>query len=72
MANCKEQTNADRIRAMSDEELARFLDEYRAETIGNEWCLHLCPQRLSGAEECDCPYDGYETTLGWLKEKKRE
>lgn len=34
--NCKPQTNADRIRAMSDEELARF---FFADKIGNEYIL---------------------------------
>lgn len=61
----KPQTNADRIRAMSDEEMARFLGNFRQEQIANDWCLNLCPDRKEG--ECDCPYGGYETALGWLK-----
>ena len=66
----KPQTNADRIRSMSDEELAEFLDNYRPENIANEWCPHLCPDRKDG--DCDCPYGGYETALGWLKSKVNE
>ena len=64
------QTNADRIRAMSDEKLAEFIDNYRPEHIANDWCLSLCPDRKDG--DCDCPYGGYETALGWLKSEVKE
>ena len=63
-------TNAGRIRAMSDEELARFLADYKIDNIINEWCLHLCPDRKDG--DCDCPYQSYETALGWLKSEAEE
>ena len=69
--SCRPQkTNADRIHNMSVEELAEFLDNYRPENIANEWCLQLCPDRKDG--DCDCPYGGYETALGWLKSKVKE
>lgn len=46
-------TNGDRIRAMSDEELAEFLAEYR--------CVHKAPHCM----EANCA----QCWLGWLKQK---
>lgn len=63
-------SNGDKIRAMSDEELAEFIGNYRPEHIANDWCLNLCPDRKDG--DCDCPYGGYETALGWLKSEAKE
>lgn len=64
----KTQTNADCIRAMTDEELAKFLNNYRIENIVNEWCLKLCPERKSDPNmDCDCQYMEQESILGWLK-----
>lgn len=56
----KPQTNADRIRAMSDEELA----EWFAETVGCKLCdrLGLC----KGNTECK------EAYLQWLKSEVKE
>ena len=62
----KEQTNADRIRAMSDEELARHLH-----CIG--WDCHLCAEHrrldnepLLRNEKCD--ENCFEHCLEWLKQ----
>ena len=53
----KPQTNADRIRAMSDEELGDFLSEYRFCDICEEECNH-------------CTYHGDcdKRILDWLKQ----
>ena len=40
--NQKPQTNADRIRAMTDEELAEFLERIRV-LCGNDFCGMACP-----------------------------
>ena len=50
-------TNADRIRAMSDEELADFLGEYRFCDICDEWC-----------EACTYHGDCDKRLLDWLKQ----
>ena len=51
-------TNADRIRAMSDEELA---EEFHAIMLGwNEWCDYHCENR--GDDGCD------KCILKWLKQ----
>ena len=62
----KTQTNADRIRAMSDEELARHLH-----CIG--WDCHLCAEHrrldnepLLRSEKCD--ENCFEHCLEWLKQ----
>lgn len=51
----KPQTNADRIRAMSDEELAAFLDTINACT-----CSYAMGKSPCGGEDCPC-------WLDWLK-----
>lgn len=54
-------TNADAIRAMTDEELAYAI---------------MCPKDINGTGLHGCPYSHtdegkcYECTLKWLKEKK--
>jgi hypothetical protein len=54
----KPKTNADRIRAMSDEELA---EEFHAIMLGwNEWCDYHCENR--GDDGCD------KCILKWLKQ----
>ena len=57
----KWKTNADRIRAMSDEELAVFLGEYRFRDICEEGCA-------------DCTYHGDcdKRLLDWLKHPVEE
>ena len=55
---CDPQTNADRIRAMSDEELAEFLEDETWMCESYDVC-HECPRvEMSG----DCV-----SVLGWLK-----
>ena len=53
----KQQTNADRIRAMSDEELVDFLGEYRFCDICDEGC-----------EACTYHGDCDKRLLDWLKQ----
>ena len=57
------QTNADRIRSMTDEELAEWLDTItaKAQAYGYE-CADSCPN--------DCPLP--ENWLDWLKEEVTE
>ena len=57
----KPQTNADRIRAMSDEELAEFLGQYRFSDICDEGCDH-------------CTYHGdcNKRLLDWLQQPVKE
>jgi hypothetical protein len=58
----KPDTNADRIRAMSDEELA---EEFHAIMLGwNEWCDYHCENR--GDDGCD------KCILKWLKQPAEE
>lgn len=64
--HCKPQTNADRIRAMSDEELAEFLTEYEICTN----CKYLASK---------CEFDGICTkgfasamAYEWLKSEVKE
>ena len=58
----KPQTNADRIRAMSDEELAEYI---HAVSLGwKEWCDYHCEN------ECD---DGCDNCiLDWLKQPVKD
>lgn len=61
-------TQADRIRAMSDEELARFI----ADMVDHPWCSESgCPLKMEGAcaypeKPCD------ESALDWLKSPVEE
>jgi hypothetical protein len=62
----KQQTNADRIRAMSDEELARHLH-----CIG--WDCHLCAEHIRLDNEPllrdqRCDENCFEHCLEWLKQ----
>lgn len=63
----KSQTNADRIRAMTDEGLAEFFaqQEYR-KPVFDGWlplCNHVMGPRTCHENECE------ECWLGWLKEE---
>ena len=61
----KPQTNADRIRAMSDEELATFISE-----IANECEINTeCNQHCYG---CDIEYCVHESCLKWLQQPVKE
>ena len=51
------QTNADRIRAMTDEDLAEFLN-----TVNTEFCSSVMGKSPCRAENCPC-------WLEWLKEE---
>ncbi len=53
-------TNADRIRSMTDEELAEFL-----ETINSCTCSFAMGKSPCAADECPCWFD-------WLKEENYE
>ena len=57
LANKPKQTNADRIRAMSDEELAEFI----ASGVPKD----VCKDRCGGDEGFQCS----ECVLDWLKEE---
>ena len=57
LKNNKSQTNADRIRAMTDEELAEFLN-----TVNTEFCSSVMGKSPCRAENCPC-------WLEWLKEE---
>lgn len=57
-------TNADRIRAMSDEELAKWIDEF-------SFCTDACPDSINEVEEsigyC-CPANCKEQIMNWLRQ----
>lgn len=55
----KPQTNADKLRAMSDEELAAYIDEHTAEAM---WCNN---------PPLDCPQDRecVDCILDWLRKE---
>ena len=63
----KPQTNADRIRAMTDEELAEWLERIRL-YCGNDLCGRGCPLE----EVCYSKEDAPIETLDWLKEEASE
>ena len=61
MCKCREpMTNADRIRAMSDEELATFISEIADECERNTECNQHC-------YGCDIEYCVRESCLKWLQ-----
>ena len=65
---CKYQssfTNADRIRAMSDEELATFISEIADECERNTECNQHC-------YGCDIEYCVRESCLKWLQQPAEE
>ena len=61
----KPQTNADRIRSMTDEELA--------ELIGDNIDCAIC-RKKHYSDDCPKPYPGscYDVWLDWLKEEASE
>lgn len=69
----EEYTNADRIRSMSDEELAELLtDEKFATNVANEFCLHKCKHRDLGGcklEDDACPYTVKDDVILFLRSK---
>lgn len=61
-------TNADRIRAMSDEELAIWLAEW-------SFCADACPASTNEVEEAigyHCPSNCEEQALTWLQQPAEE
>ena len=58
-------TNADRIRAMSDEELATFISEIADECERNTECNQHC-------YGCDIEYCVRESCLKWLQQSAEE
>ena len=58
-------TNADRIRAMSDEELATFISEIADECERNTECNQHC-------YGCDIEYCVRESCLKWLQQPAEE
>ena len=61
----REMTNADRIRAMSDEELATFISEIADECERNTECNQHC-------YGCDIEYCMRESCLKWLQQPAEE
>lgn len=54
----KSMTNADRIRSMTDEELAMAI---------------MCPAEFTGSDKvCDFSHDCKDCTLGWLQKESEE
>lgn len=68
MMQPKVETNADRIRAMSDEELAIWLAEW-------SFCADACPASTNEVEEAIgycCPSNCKEQALTWLQQPEEE
>lgn len=63
--NVGKMTNADRIRAMSDEELATFISEIADECERNTECNQHC-------YGCDIEYCVRESCLKWLQQPAEE
>ena len=63
--NVGKMTNADRIRAMSDEELATFISEIADECERNTECNQHC-------YGCDIEYCVRESCLKWLQQPVEE
>lgn len=59
-------TNADKIRAMSDEELAEFLEDW-------DFCYGWCPFGMANAPYSpECPQNCEELLLSWLQQPAEE
>ena len=58
------QTNADRIRAMSDEELAEFIRDVSYECQDAHWGCKC--------QSCDFPWCSSDSTLAWLQQPAEE
>jgi hypothetical protein len=59
----KQKTNADRIRAMSDEELARWISDMWHGFVSKPWCDFRC-QNCRGGDDYRCE----KCALEWLKQ----
>lgn len=59
-------TNADKIRAMSDEGLAEFLEDW-------DFCYSYCPQGIAySPDNPDCSQGCREELLSWLRQPAEE
>ena len=57
-------TNADRIRTMTDEKLAKWLDNMVLNCGGNDVpCRAFCPANENGSADCNTAW------LDWLKQE---
>ena len=68
MGPCPEQklSNADKIRAMSDEELAEFLEDW-------DFCYSYCPQGMAHSPfDPDCSQGCAKELLVWLQQLAEE
>lgn len=69
----EKRTNADRIRSMSDEELAELLsDDKFIKKIADDFCLYICRDRDKNGCSIDlenepCPYTPKDDMLAWLQ-----
>ena len=67
--DCKPITNADRIRQMTDEELAEFIDIYDIEDI----CRTRCAKTGEARERCMCYGEECKwNIMQWLKQEVSE
>lgn len=55
--------NADRIRAKTDEELAKWLNSMVSNCDGNFPCRAFCPININGSADCRTAW------LNWLKQE---
>ena len=65
-------TVVEKVREMSDEQLAKFIMSCRLNKLERIWCSHLCPYRHRLNEDCNCTYGEYETILGYLQSEAEE
>ena len=74
------QTNIDKIRKMSAEELAGCLLNFSEEDIVYDWCSKLCIYRMKelpskckiDLEKNGCPCDTKDIVIHWLKTEVKE
>lgn len=70
-------TNADRIREMTDEELAEFLLKHETSKIESDFCENVCELRNDNCpvaeEDGECLYsDSGSCVLKWLQAERQE
>ena len=68
----KPMTNADRVRNMSDMELAEFLDEFDSTHIRDIFCKYNCEKRINGSCNSECEYLGGKALIDYLTEESEE
>lgn len=67
-AEQKPQTNADRIRSMSDEELAKLL----LEADQGNFTVDVCDEKYCVPESHKCPHDCTAAAIKWLQSPVKE